>query len=285
MKIIISPKQGMCFGVKRALEIAEKASKEKGSRIFTYGPLVHNKEAVYALERKGISVVDSIKDMNKGDVVLIRTHGISDKEMEMIRSKGVGVIDATCPFVSKAKKEAKEMEKQGFRVVILGQKEHPEVKGISESLKSPFIIGSPDELNSIGKQRRVGLISQTTQSEGMFNETVQKLKRTGAELKISNTICNATAERQSSAIQTANDSDLMIVVGDKSSANTIKLAELCSEITETKQIESVSELEEYWFSGRSTVGITAGASTPDWVVEKVVEKIRQFGNRLGNGNL
>src|SRR3989344_3808709 len=157
MKIIISPKQGMCFGVKRALEIAEKASKEKGSRIFTYGPLVHNKEAVYALERKGISVVDSIKDMNKGDVVLIRTHGIS------------------------------------------------------ESLKSPFIIGSPDELNSIGKQRRVGLISQTTQSEGMFNETVQKLKRTGAELKISNTICNATAERQSSAIQTANDSDLLIV--------------------------------------------------------------------------
>lgn len=274
LKIIISPKQGMCFGVKRALEIAEKS--RDNNKIYTYGPLVHNKEVVHELEKKGILVADSLDGIDKNSTLIIRAHGISDREMRKAEQKAGKVIDATCPFVFNAKHEAKKMEKDGFKVVILGQKEHPEVRGIAESLKSPVIIESANDLERLKGNKKIGLISQTTQSARIFDSIVSGLEKLGAELRIANTICNATSERQESAKETAKKSDIMIVIGDKQSANTIKLAEICSGIIYTKHIEKASELKKEWFAGKGAAGITAGASTPDWIVDGVVESLKKF---------
>lgn len=282
LKIIMSDKLGMCFGVKRALEIAEKSQK-KGSlnNIYTYGPLVHNKEVVYELEKKGIYVADSLDKIDKNSTLIMRAHGVSDKEMEKAGKK-CRIIDATCPFVSKAKREAKEMEKDGFKVLILGQKEHPEVKGIAESLKDSVIINGAEDIKKIKglkKYKKIGLVSQTTQSEKTFDNAaneLKKLEKNGIEIKVGKTICNATSERQDSAKETAKKADIMIVVGDKGSANTKKLVEICSEIAETKHIERASELNKEWFDSKNVVGVTAGASTPDWIVDEVVGKLKKF---------
>lgn len=274
MKIILAQNRGMCFGVKRALEIAEKARNH--NKVYTYGPLVHNKEVVHELEKKGIYVADSLDKIDKNSMLIIRAHGVSDKEMKKAEQKAGKVIDATCPFVSKAKKEAKRMEKDGFKVVILGRKEHPEVKGIAESLHDQVIISSADEIKKLKSYKKIGLISQTTQSARIFNDVISSLKKSSAELRIANTICNATSERQQSAKESAKKSDIMVVIGDRQSANTIKLAEICSGITETKHIERASELDKEWFRGKKTAGITAGASTPDWVVDEVVKRLKEF---------
>ncbi|MBU0535338.1 MAG: 4-hydroxy-3-methylbut-2-enyl diphosphate reductase [Nanoarchaeota archaeon] len=273
MRIILARKKGMCFGVRRALDLAGKAA--DSGKVYTYGPLVHNKDVVRKLEKKGIIVAESVQGLKKGDIVIIRAHGISDRELEAIKQKGAEIIDATCPFVSKAKQAAKDMEKQGYKVVILGQKDHPEVKGIAESLESPIIVSSADDLKSV-RLGRLGLISQTTQPGHKFIEVSEKIRSIDPDARIVNTICNATHERQESAKKTAKEADLMLVIGDKSSANTNKLTELCSEITETKHIENASELDESWFKGKKSVGITAGASTPDWIVDDVIEKLKRF---------
>ncbi|MBD3313878.1 4-hydroxy-3-methylbut-2-enyl diphosphate reductase [Candidatus Woesearchaeota archaeon] len=276
MEIILAKNKGMCFGVRRALDLAFKAAGP--GRIYTYGPLVHNKDVVKDLEDKGISITE-LDDIKQGDLIIIRAHGVSDKELDAIKKKGAEVIDATCPFVSKVKKDAKEMQEKGFRVVMLGQKDHPEIRGIAESLRDPIIISSTEDAREMKqeiKDKRIGFVSQTTQSEKSFNGVLEVLKDVCAEVDVSNTICNATSERQESAKRTASESDIMLVVGDKRSANTNKLAELCSEITETRHIENVSELRPEWFKGMKTAGITAGASTPDWIVDEVVDRLKQI---------
>lgn len=273
MKILLARKLGMCFGVRRALDIAEKAAKarKKGSNIYMYGPLVHNKNVIELLEAEGIKTIKTLPQAEKGSSVIIRAHGASDKDLLDAKLRQISIIDATCPYVQKSKNAAKQMEKEGFKVVILGQKEHPEVKGIAESLNNPMIINSAAEIKQLNGIDRIGIISQTTQSHAELKRLVSALRKKGGLIKVEDTICNATSERQSSALSVAKNAGIMLVVGDKSSANTKKLAELCSEVTATRQIECASDLKEEWFADAESVGITAGASTPKSVVDGVVE--------------
>lgn len=285
MKVIISEKQGMCFGVKRAVDIAERAaesgkkSKEdsrKSSRVYMYGPLVHNKKVIEYLEAKGIKSINSLSQAEKGSSIIIRAHGVSDKDILEAKLRDISIIDATCPYVQKSKNAAKQMEKEGFRIVILGQKEHPEVRGISESLASSIIIRSPEEIRKLDGLDRIGIISQTTQSPDLLKIVVKELKKKGVLVKVENTICNSTSERQASAMDIAKKADIMLVIGDRESANTKKLAEICSKITETMHIEGSSELKKEWFNNIETVGITAGASTPNNVVDDVVKRLNRI---------
>ncbi len=279
MRIMLAKNMGMCFGVKRALEIAERAlERNKGKKIHTYGPLVHNKEVISGLEKKGAKIAGSVGDVEKGAVLIIRAHGVSDKDIGKAKEKGIEVVDATCPFVAKAKQAAQDMEKEDFKVVILGQKEHPEVIGIAESLSDPVIVTDAEDVKNLAGNKecnKLGLISQTTQSEKVFNDVVKEFKKLDNGARIEKTICSATSERQESAKETAKKSDIMIVVGGKNSANTKKLVEICSGITETKHIENVSGLEKAWFDGKEAVGITAGASTPGWIIDDVVRTIEK----------
>ncbi|MCX6706931.1 MAG: 4-hydroxy-3-methylbut-2-enyl diphosphate reductase [Candidatus Woesearchaeota archaeon] len=278
MKIILAEKQGMCFGVKRAVDIAEKAAKtkKKGSSIYMYGPLVHNKKIIGFLEAKGIKSIKTLSQAEKGSSIIIRAHGASDKDILDAKLRQISIIDATCPYVQKSKDSAKQMEKEGFRVVMLGQKEHPEVRGISESLNSSIVIRGMEDIRKLNGLDRVGIISQTTHSQDSLNSIIRELRKKGVLVKVENTICTATSERQASAIDTAKKADLMLVIGDKTSANTKKLADICSKITDTRYIEGSDELKKEWFEGVENVGITAGASTPDNVVEDVVKRLNRI---------
>ncbi|MFO8015962.1 MAG: 4-hydroxy-3-methylbut-2-enyl diphosphate reductase [Candidatus Woesearchaeota archaeon] len=278
MKVMLARNYGMCFGVRRALDIALDAGKKNnGKRIYTYGPLVHNKDVVDLLESRGIHSVDSIDDISDPDgaVLIIRAHGVPDSDYTRAEEKGMEVIDATCPFVAKAKTKAKELEREGLNVVILGQKDHPEVRGIAESLRSPVIIVSPDDINRLDGDD-YGLVSQTTQSGSTFDSIVEGFMSQGKRVKAINTICSATIKRQESAKETAGNADVMLVIGGMNSANTGRLADICSGMTETKHIERAEDLKNEWFEGRDTVGITAGASTPDWIVEGVINKLKEI---------
>ncbi len=269
MNIRLAKNYGFCFGVKRALDIAKKTNDKAN----TIGPLIHNPQVIAALEKNGIKAVSSLNKI-KQKKVIIRAHGVPDSVLKKLKKKNI--IDATCPFVKKAQHIAKISEKQGYQVIVVGEKNHPEVKGIVGNLKRKTVIESLNDLKKLKKYRKIAIISQTTQSKAKVNEIVKALKKKSKEVKVSDTICNATAERQIAAINLAKHSDLMIVIGGYNSANTKQLARLCSTLTTTKHIETTKDLKKQWFKSKNNIGITAGASTPNYIVRDVIEKIKNF---------
>jgi len=266
MQVKLAKHSGFCFGVKKAVE---EASNVKG-KANTFGPLIHNPQVVQELAKKGITKIDRLEDADASSII-IRTHGASDKLIHEISSKGYNIIDLTCPFVKKVQEYAKDLEKVGYRVVVIGEKDHPEVLAIADNLKNPFVVEKPEDVDGLVEDK-IGVVVQTTQSVQNFAEIIKKLGK-WSDVKVHNTICNATKERQESAAELAEKVDLMIVVGGKSSGNTKRLVELCSGIKETKHIETDDDLQREWFDGKNVVGVTAGASTPDWVIRRVVKRI------------
>ena len=275
MKIILAENRGMCFGVKRAIDIANSASVLGQEEIYTLGPIVHNGHVISDLEKKGVKIAGSIDELNRGSVI-IRAHGAPQKTIDEIEEKNVKIIDATCPFVAKAKEKAAELESKGYKVVILGEEDHPEVISIAGSIKDPIIIENSEKAKNVGQYSKIGIVSQTTQPVENFDAVAEELKKHCKELRTEKTICNATILRQGSAKETALKSDLMIIVGDRKSANTNQLLNLCSKITESRLVEDASELEEGWFKNISAVGVTAGASTPDHIIGNVVKRLKEF---------
>ena len=265
MKVIIAPNSGFCFGVKRAVDAALT---QRDS--YTLGPLIHNPQTIEQLKERGIKAIDSIDDIDKG-TLLIRTHGVPGQIIEKSKNKGLEVIDLTCPFVKKAQDVAIKAEKEGYKVVVIGDKQHPEVKGITGNLSNYEIIESPDQVKK--HYDKIWVVVQTTQLEDNFKAILSELNGKAKEIKVTKTICNATEERQMNARKLANNADMMIVVGGKNSANTNKLAFLCKGIIDTKHIESDEELKPEWFRHKKTVGITAGASTPHWLIKKIANRI------------
>lgn len=265
MKVKIASNAGFCFGVKRAVDAALKQENS-----FSLGPLIHNPQTIKELENKGIKAVDSIDDINKGNL-LIRTHGVPESLIVTAKEKGLNVIDLTCPFVKTAQDVAIEAEKEGYKIIVVGEKHHPEVKGIVGNIHNYDIIEKPEQIKD--EYDRVWVVVQTTQTEENLKNILIKLKEKAKELKITKTICNATVERQMNAKELAHKVGMMIVVGGKNSANTNKLFNLCKGIVETRHIESENELEKEWFENKTLVGITAGASTPEWLVRKVAHRI------------
>jgi len=277
MQILIARHAGFCEGVERAHKIALEQAK-KNSPVFMLGNLVHNKQVIEKFTKAGVKTVKSISEIpdNSGGTLLISAHGVSPEIYEEAKGKGLGVVDTTCPWVKKAQKIAEKFASEGRKVIIVGDRGHTEVKGlVGWSGGQAEVIETTQEAQNI-KGEKIGIIAQTTQSEEHFKQIVNTIKKIAKDVVATDTICGATNKRQSAAVELAKKVDLMLVVGDTMSANTKRLTELCTNTgTETHQIQTVEELDTSWLAGIDKVGITAGASTPEWVVEEGINKIKQ----------
>jgi len=285
MRIITAKRAGFCFGVKRAINIAFSTAENKKTGVYTLGPIIHNPQVIERLKEMGVFPLDSLKDISKKAVraVIIRTHGVPAPFIDELKGAGIEVIDATCPYVKKAQHYAKLLTEEGYQVVILGDKSHPEVEGImSYAGKDAVIVDRGKRLPRL--KPRIGIVVQTTQPidalKGLLSDAIERVK----EIKVYNTICSSTALRLKETEFIAKKADLMIVVGGKNSANTTQLANLCRSLSvPTYHIETSGELKKSWFKGAKTVGITAGASTPDWIIDDVKKRIKDIGGRLSYG--
>jgi len=272
MKIYRARHGGFCFGVKRAIKIALEASK-RADGVYTLGPLIHNHLAVEDLRSKGISPVRSMSGVKNKEVVIIRSHGVAPDVLDGLRAKNCEIIDATCPRVRRAQHYVQRLINEGFYVVIVGEKDHPEVKGLMGYGGKHATIYK-DNLK-LGK-KKIGVVPQTTLNQARFNDAVSDLLSNVVEMKIYNTICRETALRIKEATKLAKKADIMIVVGGKNSANTTRLYQICKKLRRSYHIESADELKRSMFKGAESVGITAGASTPKGQVDDVVRKIRKM---------
>ncbi|QRN86274.1 bifunctional 4-hydroxy-3-methylbut-2-enyl diphosphate reductase/30S ribosomal protein S1 [Clostridia bacterium] len=281
MIIRVAKTAGFCYGVRRAIDIAQKARDEHGF-IYTYGPLIHNAQEVERLKSQGIM---EIKDASSADYLVIRSHGIGKDTRESLQDSN-NLIDATCPNVSKAQRLCSRLEKEDYHCIIVGDKDHPEVLGLLEwGGKNAIAVTSVAEIPESILGCKVALLSQTTQDERLFKEIEKWLTERVADLKVYNTICLATSSRQKEAIELAEISDVMIVIGGKHSANTNKLFSIIRETkTPVYHIEEACELKNKWFASTDTVGVTAGASTPDWIIEEVVVAMEEIKNETMEEN-
>lgn len=274
MTIQRAAKSGFCFGVKRAIELAEKAA-ITGNTV-SLGSLIHNQQVVDYLAEKGLKVINSVDEASTGQQLVIRSHGVPPDIYAEAEKKGIIIIDATCPYVQKAQRIAEKSSKNSF-VIVIGDKSHPEVKGIlGWAGTNAQAISSLDEAKEIPHHPSITVLAQTTQQKSNFYEIVDELKKHTANLIVQNTICSATEERQASASELAGNVDLMIVVGGTNSSNTRKLGLICRNKTETYVIETAGELQKIWFKDAHYVGLTAGASTPDWIIEEVYKKMSEL---------
>jgi 4-hydroxy-3-methylbut-2-enyl diphosphate reductase len=279
MKVIVAKDAGYCYGVERALRITLKASTESPKPIFTLGPIIHNPQVVESLKGKGVVPVQSLSEAEEGTII-IRSHGIDPRVVREAKEKGLIVIDATCPIVKKAQHCGQQLIEEGYELVIVGERDHPEVKGIvAYAHNHAVIVEEPSDLADFPHNKRVGVIIQTTQPFENLLQVVNQLLPISKEVKIFNTICDATTARQEAARKLSNEVDVMVVVGGKNSANTTRLAEICrAENTATYHVETEEEIDPKWFSQNVTVGVTAGASTPDWLLEAAVKKLEQMNS-------
>ncbi|HOJ71770.1 MAG TPA: 4-hydroxy-3-methylbut-2-enyl diphosphate reductase [Syntrophorhabdaceae bacterium] len=264
---------GFCFGVKRAINMVLKEAQTGQKNIYTIGPIIHNPQMVDMLREKGIRPVDDIKDIEDGTVVF-RTHGIKKEDEEYIKQRGLRYIDATCPFVKKVRRYAIMLKKMGYKVVIVGEGRHPEVKSVLSYLDNDgIVLQKPDSIDA----RKIGVVSQTTLEKDFFLDIVTGLLRDAEELRVYNTICVSTSKRKQEASRLAEKVDMMLIVGGKNSSNTTKLYEMVKRLQpKTYHIETEDDLDPVWFSGVKRVGITGGASTPDFIIDKVERQVKNF---------
>lgn len=276
MKIVTAKSAGFCFGVKRAIDIAFKIAKEKRQGIYTLGPIIHNPQVVEKLKDKGIVPVENFRSKKDIEALIIRTHGIPFSLSQELSSFGFEIIDATCPFVKKAQHYAKLLSEEGYQVVILGEKNHPEVKGIMSYANDVIIVDGKTPLPKL--KNKVGIVVQTTQSLEALKKVLSDAIIHAKEIKVYNTICNSTALRLKETEKIARKVDIMLVVGGKNSANTTQLTRLCKSLSvPTYHIETPSEIKDEWFKGVKKLGITAGASTPEWIIKEVQKKMIDTG--------
>ncbi|NLJ84558.1 MAG: bifunctional 4-hydroxy-3-methylbut-2-enyl diphosphate reductase/30S ribosomal protein S1 [Halanaerobiaceae bacterium] len=276
MDFIIAEEAGFCFGVKRAIERAMETAQSSASPVYTLGPIIHNPQVVKKLEEKGVRAIDSLEEIEEG-VVIIRSHGVSPDVIKAARERGLTVVDATCPFVTKAQRVAKSLVDEGYQTIIFGDPEHPEVKGIYGSTGGKaYIVNNIEELQSLKLSSKIGFLAQTTKSPESFRDLLSSVIERSMEIKIHNTICNTTETRQRSARELAEKVDLMFVIGGYNSANTKRLAEICLETgTPTYHIETAADIDKQWLKNKEKIGITAGASTPEWLIKEVIEAMSE----------
>ena len=276
MKIELASKYGFCYGVKRAIKIAEE---HKNS--FTYGPLIHNKDEIARLKNNfNIGLVDKLEDIENDNAVVIRTHGIPKDELAQLKEQENQIIDATCPYVTTPQNIVSKMSKEGYSIVIFGDKSHPEIKGVvsyAQNPKDAFVVLEEDELKKLPLKSKVAVVSQTTKKPEDFLKIVNELILTKREVRVFNTICNATFENQDAAAELAQRADVMIIIGGKHSSNTKMLHSIAQNYCpDSYLVENEQELQADWFKNKNLCGISAGASTPDWIVQNVIDKIQEI---------
>lgn len=281
MEVNVAKTAGFCFGVKRAVDqVYEQTEKEKGKKIYTYGPIIHNEEVVKDLRSRGVEVIHSEEELaalTEG-IVIIRSHGVPKRIYDLLEERKLQYVDATCPFVKKIHNIVKKASEEGSHVIIIGNPEHPEVQGIMGwSLLPVTVIQDAEEAEqlSLPEEQKICIVSQTTFNYNKFKDLVEIISKKRYDISVLNTICNATKERQTEAKSIAKGVDAMIVIGDKHSSNTQKLFEICKKAcNNTYYIQTLDDLDMNQLRSVETVGITAGASTPNNIIEEVQNNVR-----------
>ena len=284
MEIILASEMGFCFGVRRAVDLMEEATEETG-QIVSLGSVVHNPQVVSQLKERGLDVIASLEDVSDRPVA-ITAHGVSEAVVQELESKGVPVLDTTCPIVTRSQQWAKRLTEEGFAVVVFGDPNHKETRGVLGWAEgNAYAVPSIADIASLPEDlpSRIGVLSQTTETEAHFAEFVRALleQRMDAisELRVINTLCNATTSQQAAARELAHKVDVMIVIGGSESANTRHLAEVAREEgTTAYQVESANDIQPEWLKGHGKAGVTAGASTPDSAIDAVVARLREIGD-------
>ena len=279
MEITVAKSAGFCFGVKRAVNTVYNAAKSD-KKVYTYGPVIHNDEVIKDLERQGVKVINNIEELNllDGGTIVIRSHGVSEEVYNRMINTHFNVIDTTCPFVLKIHKIVKESSMAGRKIIVIGDARHPEVEGIVGWSSTPAeVICENEQAESLSfpPDEKLCIVAQTTFNYKKFKELVEIISKKGYDIIVLNTICNATEERQSEAMQLARESDAVVVIGGKQSSNTRKLYEISKkECENTYYIQTLSDLDLKQFKSFRRVGITAGASTPNQIIEEVHTNVR-----------
>ncbi len=274
MKVKLASSYGFCFGVKRAIEIAEE---HKNSA--TMGPLIHNQNEIDRLRNNfNVNLYNSLDEVKKNDTVIIRTHGIPRDDLKALKQKDAKVINATCPFVTTPQQIVKKASEDGYSIVIFGDSEHPEVKGVKSygNDNVTVVLNTKDLENAVFKTDKIAIVAQTTRKKEEYLEIVNYLILRHKEVRVFNTICDATFENQDAARSLSKEVDVMLVIGGKNSSNTKQLFSICEENVESHLIEDENDLQQSWFNGKKLCGITAGASTPDWIIQNIINKLEKI---------
>ena len=280
MEVRIADNAGFCFGVKRAMKMAwDELENKSENNIYSLGPLIHNKQAVDRYKEKGLVEMDNLESIPSESKLIIISHGVAEKVYTESKAKNMEIVDTTCPFVKKIHDIVKDFSKRGYKIIIVGNANHPEIIGINGWCNNEaIVINKLEEIDDItfDPTQIYCVVSQTTANLESFDKIVQKLKTKINNLTVKNTICFATKERQISAIDLAREVDCMVVIGGKHSSNTQKLVNICKDLVPTFSIETKEELEKEKFAGFKVAGVTAGASTPDWIIEEVINYLKEI---------
>jgi 4-hydroxy-3-methylbut-2-enyl diphosphate reductase len=281
MKVIVAEKCGFCHGVKNAIRMAEKILAQE-NEVYSLGPIIHNKDVVEQLAQTGLKTVSKVEDIQSG-TVLIRSHGAAPQQLARLREKGINIVDATCVLVKRLQHIAGEFERDGYKVVIFGDGNHPEVQAVVGCAKEAVVIADESDLHKLPANGRLGIVCQTTESPDHFGRMLGAIGRGSfRELKVVNTLCEEAIKRQQSAVQLCKRVDIMFVLGGLESANTRRLADLCKkENSETFHLQNWNELDKKVLFGKNIGGVTAGASTPEWIIAEFVENLETFDTGSG----
>jgi 4-hydroxy-3-methylbut-2-enyl diphosphate reductase len=276
MKIQLAENYGFCFGVKRAIKIAEE-----NQNAATYGPLIHNSKEIARLDKDyKVGLVEDFRAFKSGDKAIVRTHGIVKDELAALHESGIDVVDATCPYVTKPQEIAQEMSESGYDVIIFGDEAHPEIKGVkSYATYGAAVVTRVEDLENLKLRERVALIAQTTRKVEDYMEIAEYLIPRHKEVRVFNTICNATFENQEAVRKLSKKADVMIIIGGKNSSNTKQLSSISHDFCQdSHHIEDENDLDYSWFENKELCGISAGASTPDWIIQNVIDSIQKNVN-------
>jgi 4-hydroxy-3-methylbut-2-enyl diphosphate reductase len=277
MDVKIAKTAGFCWGVRRTVDKVMEVADRGGAPVVTLGPIIHNPQAVAQMREKGVKTVNLVSEVEEGTIVVVRTHGAVRDEVEKARGRRLLVVDGTCPYVKYPQAMAQRLSREGYHVVIVGDANHAEVKGVVSYCEGPCTVVKPGAEIPVIKAKKVAVLAQTTCIGADFQRVVAALALSHREVRVVNTICSDTEERQQDARALAREVDAVVVVGGKNSANTRHLAEICREIQpRTWHVETEAELEAAWFAGCRVVGLSAGASTPDWLVAGVAGWLRSL---------
>jgi 4-hydroxy-3-methylbut-2-enyl diphosphate reductase len=279
MKVLVADKCGFCPGVRNAISMAERVLVEEAEAgpVYCLGPIIHNKEVVERLAKAGLRTVESIDQIESG-TVLIRSHGVAPRELERLKRKGLKIVDATCVLVKRVQRIAQQLESEGYEVVIIGEENHPEVQAVVGCVNDVVVAAGEEDLHRLPHNGRLGIVCQTTQSPEHLGKVLGAIGRGSfKEIKVINTLCREATKRQESAVELCKRVDIMFVLGGLHSANTRRLAELCEKHNpQTFHLQNWSELDKKVLLGKRVAGVTAGASTPNWIIEEFVEHLQQF---------
>ena len=278
MKILLAKNAGYCFGVRDAVNMAYDTAEEYGD-VYMLGHIVHNENVVDDLDKAGAKVVDSLDDVPNGRPVLLRAHGTHVDTWEEAKKNNMNIVDATCPLVRDIHDEIKELESDGRKIIIIGDHGHDEVVGIASQVKDPVVVATTEEAKNLRKTKRAGIVSQSTQTIENVQEIVNILMSKVVDLRFINTICFPTKRNQEQIKELSEKCDVMIVIGSFTSANSKRLTDLSNQRNKRSyQVTCAVEIDEKWLEDCDTVGISAGASTPDNIIKEVIERVKEIGN-------